>query len=64
MHLLFSLAINLRMSFGYLLFIILLGVIGGVLGSYGAVMREQKKLIDEIQSIEGADRKEQHLIAE
>ena len=51
------------MSFGYLLFIILLGVIGGVLGSYGAVMREQKKLIDEIQSIEGADRKEQHLIA-
>lgn len=64
MHLLFSLAINLRMSFGYLLFIILLGVIGGALGSYGAVMREQKKLIDEIQSIEGADRKEQHLIAE
>lgn len=63
MHLLFSLAINLRMSFGYLLFIILLGVIGGALGSYGAVMREQKKLIDEIQSIEGADRKEQHLIA-
>jgi hypothetical protein len=51
------------MSFGYLLFIILLGVIGGALGSYGAVMREQKKLIDEIQSIEGADRKEQHLIA-
>jgi hypothetical protein len=64
LHLLFSLAINLRMSFGYLLFIILLGVIGGALGSYGAVMREQKKLIDEIQSIEGADRKEQHLIAE
>jgi hypothetical protein len=63
LHLLFSLAINLRMSFGYLLFIILLGVIGGALGSYGAVMREQKKLIDEIQSIEGADRKEQHLIA-
>lgn len=64
MHLLFSLAVNLRMSFGYFLFIILLGVIGGAFGSYGAVMREQKKLIDEIQSIEGADRKEQHLIAE
>lgn len=63
-HFLFSLAVNLKLSLGYLLFVGVAGLIGGVLGSYGAVLREQKKLIDEIQTIEGADRKEQHLTVE
>ena len=35
-----------------------------MLGGYGAVIREQKKLIEEVQRIEGADRKDQGLATE
>lgn len=63
-HFLFSLSVNLRASLAYLLFMGTLGVVGAALGSYAAVLREQKKLIEEIRTIEGADRKEQHLCVE
>ena len=58
LHFLFSFVINLRLTFAYLLFLVILGLIVGALGGYGAVLREQKRLIEEIQGIEGADRRE------
>lgn len=61
LHFMFSLLVNLRLTLGYTLFVVLLGLIAGVLGGYGAVLREQKRLIDEIQSIEAADRREQRV---
>ena len=51
LHFLFSVVINFKLTLGYTLFMVLLGVIGGALGSYGAILREQKKLIDEIKLI-------------
>ena len=64
LHFVFSFLINLRVTLPYTLFLVVIGVVGGILGSYGAVMREQKRLIDDIQRIEGVDRQDQSLQVE
>jgi hypothetical protein len=59
-----SFLVNLRVTLGYTLFLGVLGVICATLGGYGAVLREQQKLIEEIKRIEGDDRREQTAPAE
>ncbi len=56
LHTLLSLLVNLRLDLNYLIFIAVLGAFVSVLGNYGAIFREQKRLIDEIRNIESADR--------
>jgi hypothetical protein len=46
LHTVLSIIINLRLDFNYALFVFALGTIVGVLGNYGAIFREQKRLID------------------
>jgi len=46
LHLLLSMLVNLRITLAYSTFLGVIGVVGGVLGEYGAVIREQKKLIE------------------
>ena len=64
LHLLLSAIINLYVTLAYAVFLAVVGAVGAVLGGYGAVIREQKKLIEEVQRIEGADRKDQGLATE
>jgi hypothetical protein len=56
LHTLISIIVNLKIDFNYTLFVLILGSFVGVLGNYGAIFREQKRLIDEIRNIESADR--------
>lgn len=45
-HSAMSVIINLDITLGYVAFVTVLGVITAFLGSYGAIFREQKNLID------------------
>lgn len=56
LHTITVLIVQNRIGFTFLLFMVLLTGVTSFLGSYGAIFREQKKLIDEIRSIEKADR--------
>jgi hypothetical protein len=51
LHSIFSLFFSLSITMAYILYIILLAVVMVFLAGYGAIFREQKKLIDEIRSI-------------
>lgn len=51
LHTLLALLINLHLELNYIIFIFILGAFVGVLGNYGAIFREQKRLIDEIRTI-------------
>ena len=61
LHTLLAFIINFKVTLLYLLFACILGVIAGGLGTYGARLREQHKLIEEIRMIEGEDRKEHRM---
>lgn len=56
LHTLSVLIVQNRIGFSFLLFIVVLTGVTSFLGRYGAIFREQKKLIDEIRTIENADR--------
>lgn len=50
-HTLICLTVNLYLTIGFLIYVAILGFVMVLLGNYGAIFREQKKLIDEIRSI-------------
>lgn len=52
LHSIIGLLFNLSFTLGYAIYILVLGAVMILLGGYGAIFREQKKLIDEIRSIE------------
>ena len=52
-HFIFSFIVNLSVSLSYTIFLVILGVVAAALGGYGAILREQNKLIQEIRRIEG-----------
>jgi hypothetical protein len=52
LHSIFCFLLSFNLTLGYAIYIIVLAVVMIFLGGYGAIFREQKKLIDEIRSIE------------
>lgn len=61
LHSLVALILNRRLSLGFMLFVGCLGCTMGILGTYLAVFLQQKRLIEEIKTIESADLKEHRL---
>ena len=56
-HCMVTLALNWHLSIGFMLFVSCLGGTMAILGTYLAVFLQQKRLIDEIKTIESTDKK-------
>ena len=51
LHSLTSLIVNHHLTFGFVVFVVCLGIVVGVLGTYLAVLKQQLRLIEEIKTI-------------